>query len=52
MKDLKKIAEVILKTEIELPHVTAGRTSPFPSNSLKPKIVLKPKEDKDKDKTK
>lgn len=35
---------MIFKTEKEEPKVTAGRVLPTPSNILKPKIIVKPKD--------
>lgn len=40
----KKPNTVVSKTEINIGDVKAGRTSPFPSNDLRPKVVIKPKD--------
>lgn len=34
------------KSEFKEIKIEGGRTMPTPSNSLKPKIIIKPKEDK------
>jgi hypothetical protein len=32
------------KSEVKIVKVTLGRVTPLPSNSLKPKIIVKPNE--------